>query len=98
MPNIPHEVVAQSVKDEKNSRTLKVSISENGELVLAGYDVGDVVRELWGHDDYEYQVTVPAEYKDYALLLLIKERFETSSAFTEWLQKNDIPQTFSSWP
>lgn len=80
---------------------LNVKILSNGDLSMEGHDIGDAPRQAWGHDDYEYAVSVGAEHKDRVLLLLIKERFDTrtpSSDFMEWLKANNIPNEFSSWP
>ena len=81
---------------------LDAQINETGDLVLEGYDIGGIVENFWGNDDYEYWLTVAGEFKDSLLLLLIKDafdsgHFENSSGFREWLDKKGVPNDFSSW-
>jgi hypothetical protein len=84
-------------KTERDSRYLDAKIDNDGNLVLEGYDIGDSVEEFWGDSDYEYWLTVSQEYKDTVLLLLIQERFESSSEFKMWLESKEIPHKFDSW-
>jgi hypothetical protein len=86
----------QEVND-RDSRHLEVRIEPDGRLLLEGCDTGPEVAKIWGDSDYEYWLTVPADYKDTLLLWLIQERFQTSSALMEWLKSRDIPYEFSSY-
>lgn len=81
----------------ESSSFLEAKISENGDLVLEGQDLGRLVQETWGDEDYEYWLTVAGEYKDTVLLYLLKERFESETAFREWLKEREIPHRFMSF-
>lgn len=83
-------------KSERVRVNLTARIDETGDLILDGYDRGALVEEVWGSDDYEYSLTVKAEYKDTVLLNLIKERFEHDSQFRTWLDKKGIPSDFET--
>lgn len=72
-------------------------IRENGDLVLEGCDNGETVREFWGDFDYEYWITIKADYKDTVLLHLIKEKFDSETAFKKWLDEKNIPWDFMSY-
>lgn len=83
--------------------TLTAYIKE-GDLVIDGCDFGTNVQETWGDSDYEYSWTVPGSHKDMMLLLLLKERFASSSEWTkhdsllkEWLDGHAIPTKFWYW-
>ena len=76
---------------------LTTRINEDGDLILDGYDSGKLVEEVWGSDNYEYSLSVKAEYKDTILLNLIKERFKHDSEFRSWLDEKQIPSDFWSW-
>jgi hypothetical protein len=76
---------------------LEAYITEEGNLVLEGYDIGDFVEKYWGDSDYEYWLTVKSENVPAVLLWLIKERFKTDSDFRDWLKEKEIPSQFDSW-
>lgn len=81
--------------ESNDSRTLMVSITEDGDLRMSGKeeldsrDIGDADGRYAG--DIEYSRTIAAEYKDTILLYLIEERFESETEFRIWLQKKGIP-------
>jgi hypothetical protein len=83
------------------SSTLSVAFNERGDLVMEGQDVGRAPEEVFGDDDYEYWVTVPADQKDRLLLHLVKalvdEGATPSSSFMAWLKEREIPYEFSSF-
>jgi hypothetical protein len=78
--------------------TLSAKITEIGDLQLEGYDHGDVVEKAWGHEDYEYFVTIKEELKDTVLLHLLKDAIKDSSGFMEWLKARGIDYEFHSFP
>lgn len=84
-------------KSKRISVFLEAKIKENGDLVLEGQDLGEWVKENFGDSDYEYSLTVKAEYKDTILLNLIKEKFANDSEFREWLKEKQIPNEFWSF-
>lgn len=77
--------------------TERVTLTESGELLVSGYDIGDLPLRTWGDDDYEYWRTVAAEDVPRVLLGLIRERFSSDSEFNDWLKANDIDSEFDSW-
>jgi hypothetical protein len=91
------EVILRESQTETNTSWLKAKISENGNLVLEGYDIGETPLNYWGRDEYEYWHIVNSKYKDSSLLLLIKDRFTSDSQFSRWLDKKDIPSEFHNW-
>jgi spore maturation protein CgeB len=92
-----NEITLIDSKTERLSVRLTARIGENGDLILDGYDSGEFVEEALHHDDYEYSLTVKAEYKDTILLNLIKEKFKHDAEFRTWLDEKRIPSEFWSF-
>lgn len=87
-------------REEPAGRILEVAIS-GGNLVLSGYDFGEIVESVSGDYDYEYWVTVPKEQKDRLILALMKQVFggngSAEMAFRKFLEANGIPCSFYCW-
>ena len=83
-----------TIKDERWEKNehhkLEAYVNDTGDLVLAGYDAGDSVKEHYDDFDHEYWHTVKAEYVPAVLLWLIKEKFESAHAFVKWLEEKEI--------
>ena len=81
---------------------LDASVSDDGDLQVAGHDIGEAPKKWWGHDDYEYIVTIRKKDKDRLLLALIEARFgdDTSavSRFRDFAWEKDIPNEWFTWP
>lgn len=93
----PTELLIRHEKFDDGYRELLVRIDSDGDLVLDGCDAGELARETFGDWDYEYWLTVPAEWKDTLLLHLVKERFSSVHDMQEWLEKREIPGKFTSY-
>ncbi len=80
-----HSVTLKEARsDNREVSLLEAYFDENGDLVLAGYDLGESVREMWGDSDYEYWRRVKAEHVPEVLLQLLTERFQDDSEFRRW--------------
>jgi hypothetical protein len=90
-------VMGRTTGDNVRS-TLWAAILDDGRLAVERSDYGKLVEEVWGRDEYEYNVAVPVEYKDTVLLLLIKDYVKDDVAFREWLEAKGVPFETSSWP
>ncbi len=84
-------------KSDRISTDISAIIGDNGDLILSGCDSGELVKERFDDFDYEYWLTVKAEYKDTILLHLIKENFADDSEFKKWLEEKQIPSEFWSF-
>ena len=80
---------------------LDAYVAPDGDLILSGFDCGDVPKRFWGDADYEYWLRVPAARKDALLLQLLLEKLagdtQATGRFREWLTAKNIPFTFESW-
>lgn len=92
-----NEIILIDSRSERISVSLTARIDENGDLIFDGCDYGEFIKEQSGDYDYEYSLTVKAEYRDTILLNLIKDRFETYSEFKAWLDAKHIPAEFWSF-
>ena len=90
-------VIISKIRSKSLHGTIDVSIMDNGDLDYGMYDFGSFVEDMWGKDDYEYDIIVRKEHIDDLLLQLIKEKFKTTSDFMEWLREKKIPYDASSW-
>ena len=80
----------------KNYYNDLVNIQENGKLHLGSYDFGPSVNKSWGND-YEFDVYIDLSWKDSILLLLMKDHFETTMEFKNWIDSKGIPCETSLW-
>lgn len=80
---------------------IDAEITDKGDLLLSGQDVGQAPRELLGDSDYEYWLTIRAPNKDQVLLALIQKLYagNTSviSELKDYLESKGIPCEFSSY-
>ena len=85
----------------ETSRYIDATITEDGDLVITGQDVGKAPREFWGDEDYEFWVHVPAKYKDDVLLTLIKKlyagRQSAVDEFRDLMRSRGVPVEFDTW-
>ncbi len=81
-------ILEETSGEERRVQT--VAIEKNGDLVVYGLDSGPFVEKYHGDGDYEYWFTVPGEYKDTILLLLLKERFSSFLEIQTWLTSKGI--------
>lgn len=70
-------------------------------MLLSGQDIGEAPQQIFGKDDYEYWLRVPAAAKDRLLLALIDEIYggnaSVVSELKEFLEAQDIPSVFHSY-
>lgn len=92
-----NEIILIDSRTESVRVRLTARIEHNGDLILDGYDSGKLVEDVWGSDDYEYSLTVKADYKNTILLNLIKEKFANDSQFRTWLDEKGIPSDFETF-
>lgn len=50
---------------------IDAAITDEGDLLFSGQDIGDAPNEIFGDSDYEYWLTIKAAHKDRLLLALI---------------------------
>ena len=80
---------------------IDVRMEDTGDLLLSGQDIGEAPQQIFGKDDYEYWLTVPATEKDRVLLALIEKIYRGNpsviSELREFLESKGIPCEFHSF-
>ena len=72
---------------------IDAAVTDDGDLQVAGHDIGEAPEKWFGHDDYEYIVTIRKQNKD-RLFLALKAVGDDSSAesqFRDFVQEKNIP-------
>lgn len=80
---------------------IEAEITDSGDLLLSGQDLGKAPRKFFGDSDYEYWLRISASNKDQVLLALIEKLYSGNpsliSQLREYLQSKGIPSEFSSY-
>ena len=80
---------------------IDVRIEEDGDLLFSGQDIGEAPEQIFGKDEYEYWLTVPAAEKDRLLLALIEKIHKGNalvvSEMKEFLEERNIPCGFHTY-
>ena len=78
-----------------------VQITDQGDLLFSGRDIGQAPKAVFGESDYEYWLTVSAEDKDCLLMALIETHYSGDasviSELRDTLDSKDISYTFQSY-
>ena len=89
-------------KGGKTWQSVRAWVSEEGNLVLEGHDLGERPEQFFGVDEYEYFVSVKAEHKDRVLLALLRKLYgghpEAVEEFRADMKASGIPSEFFSHP
>ena len=56
------EVVLLEEQNGADSRSVWASLTENGDLIISGQDIGPGVERVFGSDEYEFSHTIPSDY------------------------------------
>lgn len=80
---------------------IDVEITDEGDLLFSGQDVGEAPRKFWDDGDYEYWLRISASDKDRVLLALIEKLYSGNpsviSELRAYLDSKDIPSKFDSY-
>ena len=62
IPRESSELVLLHEIDGPDSRTIIATLSQNGDLIISGHDLGPKVERAFGFDEYEFKHTIAAAY------------------------------------
>ena len=83
------------------SRYIDAEITDEGDLLLSGQDIGEAPREVWDEDEYEYWLTIRSTDKDQVLLALLEKLYTGNlsviSELKHYLESKDIPCEFFNY-
>ena len=88
--------------DGMNFTSIRANFNNDGALSIDGQDMGPLVEQFWGDDDYEYFLSIPKKSIEMFLLYLMKLAFNTEKKITfgdckEILEVNNIEHDFNWW-
>ncbi|MEM7102308.1 MAG: hypothetical protein AAF502_04180 [Bacteroidota bacterium] len=76
------KIILYQYQSEGLKVEVAATINDDGDLIIEGYDIGDIVKELKGDLDYEYYLIVRKRDKKELLRSL-------NLTFKKWTQKED---------
>ena len=82
--------------------SIRTNFGADGTLSINGQDMGPMVEQFWGDDDYEYWLFIPEKSINLFISHLMKLSFNNgnSIAFEDCkkiLEDNSIEHTFDFW-
>lgn len=111
-PEAPDTITLREEHSGEDSRYLRAHLSEKGDLVVTGHDMGPGVENFWGQGrwEYEWRITVRAphvpklvavlggrEGDDVLALLAARGPDAAEYVSREFLEKHGIPVEFWNW-
>lgn len=98
---LPQRKIQLSAHQAATSVYIDAEITAEGDLVLAGQDIGQAPSKIFGDSDHEYWLKIPASRKDDVLLALLetlyKDDLKAISNLQKLLEARSIPCEFSSY-
>jgi hypothetical protein len=82
-------------------RSVRLSVGPDGSIHLDAQDMGKIVEQIWGDDDYEFWVDVPATAIRKLVFALLRDRYAGRTGavdeFRTFCEKEDIEHKWDSW-
>ena len=82
-------------------RSIRLSVSAEGAVRLDAQDMGKLTKEIWGDDDYEFWVDVPATALPKLVFALIRDKYSGRNGsvdeFRALCEREGIEHTWDSW-
>jgi hypothetical protein len=82
-------------------RSVRLAVNADGSVKLDAQDMGTTVEKVWGDDDYEFWVDVPAAACHKLLFALLREKYSGRSdavdEFQAFCKKEEIEHNWDSW-
>jgi hypothetical protein len=82
-------------------RSIRLSVETNGSVRLDAQDMGELVEQVWGDDDYEFWVDVPAKEIRKLVFALLRDRYLDQSdavdKFRAFCEREGIAHKWMSW-
>jgi hypothetical protein len=84
-----------------NFRSVRLSVNADGSIKLDAQDMGKLVKEIWGDDDYEFWVNVPATALPKLVFVLLREKYsgrdKAVDEFRAFCKREEIEHAWDSW-
>jgi hypothetical protein len=82
-------------------RSVRLSAGTDGSIRLDAQDMGALVKQVWGDEDYEFWVDVPATAINKLVFALLRDRYagkrDAVDEFRGFCEKEGIDHKWQSW-
>jgi|SRR5271155_25033 len=82
-------------------RSVRLKVKPDGSVLLDAQDMGKTVKEIWGDDDYEFRVDVPATALHKLVFALLRDRYADRPGavdeFNKFCEKEGIDHKWDNW-
>jgi hypothetical protein len=82
-------------------RSIRLSVHGDGATRLEAQDMGKLTKEIWGDDDYEFWVDVPARALAKLVFALMLEKYSGRNGsvdeFRAFCEREGIEHEWDSW-
>jgi hypothetical protein len=82
-------------------RSVRLALEDDGAIRMDAQDIGPIVTQIWGDDDYEFWVRVPSASVPKLAFELLREKFAGQlgavDAFRAWCETRGVEHGFDSW-
>jgi len=89
-------------KEGKTLQTGSLKVFPDGAVRIDGWDLGELPEQVWGHDEYEFEVTVSGTEIRKLVFALLRDRYigrmGAVEEFRAFCKKEGIETHFFAWP
>ena len=82
-------------------RSVRLTLEEDGAILMDAQDMGPTVEQIWGDSDYEFCARVKLAAVPQLAFELLREKFagrlDAVDAFREWCKAHGVEHAFDSW-
>lgn len=98
---MPQHTVEIARQEGTEFRSVRLSLKDDGAILMDAQDMGPLVEKVWGDSDYEFWVHVPPEAVGTLAFELLREKYAGQlgavDAFRDWCKTHGIAHEFDSW-
>ncbi|NNG57129.1 hypothetical protein [Sphingomonas paucimobilis] len=95
------DTVQLALRDEEEFTSVDMALTAEGGIDLSGQDMGPIVKQTWGDDDYEYGVRIaPADVSKLAFALIAEHYhgdLQAVQKVRELAERHGINPQFWDW-
>ena len=95
------QVIEIARQEGTEFRSVRLALEDDGTIKMDAQDIGPIVTQIWGDDDYEFWVRVPPASLPKLAFELLREKFSGQlgavDAFRDWCTTRGVQHEFDSW-
>jgi hypothetical protein len=82
-------------------RSVRLYVNSDGSIRMDAKDMGTLVKEIWGDDDYEFWVDLPPEALRKLVFCLLRDKYSGRNSavdeFSAFCKAEKIEHKWQSW-